>query len=208
VRATCSGAAARREELQAIWRTVSANCGMENPAARTNCLKCGSPSRIQRLGQACPSWNRSRVVAQYTTRKINWLVLGGVGAALLACCVAAVFLFFVPTASLQATVTDVHWQTSVPLQEQREVNYSNEQGSPPGDAYNVSCHTESRQVCEKVVDQEMATGKVQDCAMSAPIIVRTPSRMADHRTYTLDGHDFSPVYSQPMISIRGWGIET
>ncbi len=193
------------DELQpnAGPRTVTcANCGTENPVGSTSCAKCGSPLPRVPSAAAPPSPSPVPPVAS-PPRKPKWLLFGGIGAALLVCCAAILFLFVFPTSSLKATVTDIRWQTSVPLQEQREVRHTNEEGNPPGDAYDVSCHTESRQVCqEKVIDQGNGFGeKVQDCEdQTTNYCSYSVKEWQTVQTYTLDGHDYSPVYSQPTIS--------
>jgi ribosomal protein L40E len=179
------------------------NCGTLNPAANRNCLKCGAP--LPRLAPvpSVASAAFGGVKSVPPAKKVNPFLIGGIGAALLICCIAILFLFVFPTSSVQATVSDVHWQTSVPVQEFHSVNHSDEPGSPPSDAYNVSCHTESKQVCtEKIVDQGNGYGeKVQDCHdESQDYCSYTVDEWQTIQTYTLDGHDFSPVYSQPSVS--------
>ena len=180
-----------------------ANCGTSNPVANISCSKCGAPLPRPTAPEAAAVVTGIPSAATGPAKKINWFLFAGIGAALLVCCIAVLFLFVFPSSSLQATVTDVHWQTSVPVQEQREVNHTNEEGSPPGDAYNVSCHTESHQVCDdKVVDQGNGYGqKVQDCRdISTDYCSYTEKEWQTIQTYTLDGHDFSPTYSQPNLA--------
>ena len=207
--------AKRREagaELQARTGPESVfctNCGTENPASNTSCSKCGAPlprAVVPAAPGPVPAAT-GRVDApapnKLSERK-KWFLFGGIGAALLICCLAAVLIFLVPTASVQAKVTDVHWQTSVPVEEQHEVHHTNEEGSPPGDAYDVSCHTETGQVCtEKVVDQGNGYGeKVQDCQdVSKNYCSYTVKEWQTIQTYTLDGDDYAPVYSQPNLSM-------
>jgi hypothetical protein len=111
--------------------------------------------------------------------------------------------FAMPTSTLSATVADVRWETSVPLQEIQAVQYSNESGSPPSGAYNVSCRTESRDVCEeRVVDQGNGLGEVvEDChTVSEQYCSYTVDEWKTIQTYTLEGHDHAPVYVQPNVS--------
>ena len=100
-------------------------------------------------------------------------------------------------------MTDVGWQTSVAVQEIREVAYNNELGSPPSDAYYVSCREESQEICEeKTIDrgdgfaevvEECHTETDQYCDYSI-------DEWTTIQTYTLDGHDTFPVYEQPNLS--------
>lgn len=182
-------------------QVTCANCGTVNPASNTNCLKCGAP--LPRAASLTSTAGSAGAAPAAAKKKTNWLLLGGIGAALLVCCAAILFLFVFPTSSVQATVADVYWQTSIPVQEIRAVDHSNEAGSPPSDAYNVSCHTESREVCtEKIVDQGNGYGeKVQDCHdESQQYCSYTVDEWQTIQTYTQDGHDYSPDYSRPSIT--------
>lgn len=180
------------------------NCGTVNPATNVNCSKCGSPlPRTAKAASAPSAASGSGLVGSLQKNPRNKWILGGALGLLAVCCLAAIALFVFPTSSVQAKVTDVHWQTSVPVQEQHEVHHTNEEGSPPGDAYDVSCHTESKQVCEdKIIDQGNGYGqKVQDCRdVSTDYCSYTVKEWQTVQTYTLDGHDFSPSYSQPSLT--------
>ena len=184
------------------------NCGTENPSSERTCSKCGSPLPRAEIPQpaapvqavAAPSSVDPSAMA--TKRRPNWLLWGGIGAALLICCAALVMLFAVPSRSVQGTVTDVQWQTSVPVQEMQSVNYSNESGSPPSDAYNVSCHTESREVCEeKVVDTGTGYGEVvEECHdVSEQYCDYTVDEWKTLQSYDLSGNDLFPVYADPQV---------
>ena len=100
-------------------------------------------------------------------------------------------------------MTDVQWQTSVPVQEVQAVNYSNERGNPPSDAYNLSCHTESQEVCEeKTIDKGNGYAEVvQEChTESEQYCDYTMDEWTTIQTYTLDGNDFYPVYENPSLA--------
>jgi hypothetical protein len=117
--------------------------------------------------------------------------------------VGAIMSFAVPTGTTQATVADLHWETSVPLQEIRVVHYSNESGSPPSAAYDVSCHDGSREVCtERVVDQGNGFGEVvEDCHTETDRYCSyTVDEWTTIQTYTLEGNDLFPVFSQPSVA--------
>ena len=125
------------------------NCGVENPGSNSLCSNCGSPLPKVSSLQAAPLKPAAgpRPAAPLTApKKPNWLMIGGIVAAVAICCIAAAALFL-PSKSVEATVVDVHWETSVPVQEIQAVNYSNEAGNPPSDAYNVSCYDDSHDVC-------------------------------------------------------------
>ncbi len=179
------------------------NCGTENPGSETTCSKCGSP--LPRV--AAPRLEPAQVKATASQKgaekkKPNWLIFGGIGALLLIGCIAILFLFVFPSKSVQGTVTDIRWQTSVPVQEVQAVHYSNERGSAPADAYNVSCSTESQEVCEEVtidkgngfaeVVQECRTETEQYCSYSV-------DEWTTIQTYTLEGNDLFPIYENPSI---------
>lgn len=178
------------------------NCGTENPASNAVCSNCGSP--LPKVPAAAPARGPTTGIAPLTApKKTNWLLIGGILAAVAICCVAMAALFFFPSQSVQATVVDVHWQTTIPLQEIRAVDYNNEPGSPPSDAYNVSCRDESRDVCEqKTIDKGNGYSEVvEEChTETRQYCSYTVDEWTTIQTYTLDGNDLRPVYDSPNIS--------
>lgn len=181
------------------------NCGTENPGTNSVCSNCGSPlpkvvASQAVAPQATASGNFGKPIAK---KKTNWLLLGGIGAFLAICCVVILGVFVLPTSSVQATVTSVHWQTNVPVQEVQAVRHSDEQGSAPSDAYDVSCHTDTKQVCEqKTVDQGNGFSKVEEVCHdeSTDYCSYTRDEWKTLQTYTLDGNDLQPVYDSPNVS--------
>ncbi|MFH1185838.1 MAG: zinc finger protein [Chloroflexota bacterium] len=176
------------------------NCGTVNPVSRSNCSKCGSP--LPRASSPLQVAAVARAGAAPQKKGSRWWLWVAIGAAVVLC-VGAIITFAVPTSTLQATVSDVHWQTSVPLQEVRAVHYSNESGSPPSGAYDLSCHTESREVCEeRVIDQGNGFGEVvEDCRTeSEQYCSYTVDEWQTIQTYALEGRDYSPIYAQPSIA--------
>jgi hypothetical protein len=112
-------------------------------------------------------------------------------------------LFVFPAATVHATVADVQWQTSVPVQEQQEVRHNDEQGSAPSDAYDVSCHTETKQICEqKSIDKGNGYSEVvEECHdQDTQFCSYTVTEWQTVQTYTLDGHDLSPAYADPNLT--------
>jgi hypothetical protein len=135
--------------------------------------------------------------------KRTWLIAGAVLACLAALCVGAVMLFLFPASNVQATVVDVHWQTSVPVQEVQPVHYSNERGSPPSGAYDVSCHDESRDVCEqKTIDKGNGYSEVvEECHnVTETFCSYTVDEWTTIQTYTLEGSDLRPIYQDPRVA--------
>ncbi len=184
------------------------NCGTENPGSNSVCSNCGSPLPKVVVAQAASNLTPQQPVSGMNVgkpKKTNWILIGGILAFLAVCCIAAVALFAIPTKSVKATVTNVHWQTSVPLQEIRPVNYNNEAGSPPSDAYNVSCHNESKDVCQnKTVDKGNGYSEVvQECRTETQQYCSyTVDEWKTIQTYTLDGNDLQPVYDSPNVSSK------
>ncbi|HLO13686.1 MAG TPA: zinc ribbon domain-containing protein [Anaerolineales bacterium] len=179
-------------------------CGTENPSSNSVCSNCGSP--LQKVvapaiaPQASSGMNVGKPIAP---KKTNWLLIGGSLAALAVCCVVAGALFLFPAKSVQATVVNVHWQTSVSLQEIQAVDHSNEAGSPSSDAYNVSCHDESKNVCEqKTVDKGNGYSEVvEECHdETQQYCSYTVDEWTTIQTYTLDGNDLQPIYDSPNVS--------
>ena len=180
------------------------NCGAENPGTERVCKQCGAPlPRVEVEKPApMPTTTSAMPVAKVQPKKINWLLFGGIGAFLAVCCIAILMLFVFPSSSVKGTVTDVSWQTFVPVQEVRAVNYSNERGSPPSDAYNVSCHTESQEICEdKTVDKGNGFAEVvTECRTeSQDYCSYTLDEWTTIQTYDLSGNNLQPVYAEPSI---------
>jgi len=179
------------------------NCGTENPGTAKTCSNCGAPIKLPQAPAPKPAAAQSGAVsAQPKKKPFNWLIAGGIGAFLLMCCIALVVMFVLPSRSVEGTVSSVYWKTSVPVQEVQPVNYSNERGNPPSDAYNVSCRTESQEICEdKTIDKgngyaevitECRTETEQYCSY-------TVDEWKTIQTYDLDGTDLYPVYAEPDI---------
>ncbi len=176
------------------------HCGNENAGTNTVCSNCGSP---------LPGAAAARTVSgpvQAKTKKPNWLLIGGIVGALVLCCIAIVAIFgllTIPTKSVQATVTDVRWQTSVPVQEIQAVRHNDETGSAPSGAYDVSCHDESKDVCEqKTIDKGNGYSEVvEECQTETQKYCSyTVDEWSTIQTYTLNGSDLQPVYDTPNLS--------
>lgn len=183
------------------------NCGAENPGSNAVCSNCGSP--LPKIGAAqavaagaAPAQQAARASAGQP-KKTNWILIGGILGIFAICCVVIAALFLIPTKSVQATVQDVHWQTSVPVQEIRAVDYSNERGSPPSGAYDVSCHNESQEVCEqRTIDKGNGYSEVvEEChTETEQYCSYTVDEWKTIQTYTLDGSDLHPIYESPNLS--------
>ena len=182
------------------------NCGTENPGSNTVCSKCGSPLPklapvLAMAPNAVPSMPFAKNIGKL--KKPNGVVIGSILAALALCCIAIGAIFFFPTKSVQATVTDVHWETSVPLQEVRAVDYNNEPGSPPSGAYDVSCRDESHDVCQqKTIDKGNGYSEVvEECRTETEQYCSyTVDEWTTIQTYTMDGNDLRPIYESPNIA--------
>lgn len=197
-----AGQEVKREALST--EVVCANCGEVNPAAQTMCLKCGAPLPKARGG--APSAEKgpeiaAPALAPAAKRRFSWFAIGGVVTCLVL--IIGAWLLFAPSQTVQATVSDVYWQTAVPVQEIRAVSYSNEEGSPPAGAYDVSCHTETTQVCEeKTIDKGNGYAEVvQECQdEDRQVCSYTLDEWQTIQTYTLEGHDLKPVYASPTLA--------
>jgi membrane protease subunit (stomatin/prohibitin family) len=180
------------------------NCGTDNPSSNAVCSNCGSPlpkvpAPALAAAQTAVGTNVPTPVAP---KKTNWLLIGGILAAFAICCVVIIGLFL-PSKAVEATVTDVRWQTSVPVQEIRAVDYSNESGNPPSDAYDVSCRDESREICEeKTIDKGNGYSEVvEECRdETTQYCSYTVDEWTTIQTYTLDGNDLRPVYESPNVA--------
>lgn len=180
------------------------NCGFENPGNATTCAQCGAPLPKIATPQPAPAQAQAAVAQKsQPAKKPNWFVIGGIGAFLTVCCIAILMLFVLPSKTVQGTVTDVSWQTSVPVQEVQAVNYSNERGSAPSGAYNVSCHDESQEVCEeKTIDKGNGFAEVvEEChTETEQYCSYTVDEWTTIQTYTLQGNDLQPVYDSPNLA--------
>jgi ribosomal protein L40E len=170
------------------------NCGTDNPSSNAVCSKCGSPLPKIAAPALAPQATAGIGAARRATapKKTNWMLIGGILAGIAICCVVIGALFLLPSKSVQATVVDVRWQTFVPVQEIRAVDHSSEPGSPPSDAYNVSCHDESRDVCEqKTIDKGNGYSEVvEECH----------TETQQYCSYTVDEWTTIQTYSPDSVS--------
>jgi hypothetical protein len=179
------------------------NCGTENPSSERLCVKCGSP--LPKTEAQPPLQANAQAATTQTAqpKKTNWLLIGGIVGALLLCCVAFAVLLMRPSKSVQGTVTNVEWQTSVPVEEMQPVNYTHRSGSAPSAAYNVSCQTESQEICEeKTIDKGNGFAEVvKEChTEDTQYCDYTVDEWKTIQTYTLNGTDTSPVYDNPTLA--------
>lgn len=181
------------------------NCGTDNPSSNAVCSNCGSPLPRIAAPAIAPQGVAGIGAARMATapKKTNWMLIGGILAGVALCCVVIGALFFLPSKSVQATVVDVHWQTFVPVQEIRAMDYNNEPGSPPSDAYNVSCRDESRDVCEqRTIDRGNGYSEVvEEChTETQQYCSYTVDQWTTIQTYSLDGNTLQPIYEDPSVS--------
>lgn len=186
------------------------NCRTDNPSSNSVCSNCGSP--LPKLTPAQPVVNMPQArsglspAAPLTGKKSSrapWIIAAAVLGCLAIICVGVLVFFVFPTSSVQATVTDVYWQTSVPVQEVQPVHYNNERGNAPSGAYDVSCHDESQDVCEqKTIDKGNGYSEVvEECHTETQTYCSyTVDEWTTIQTYTLDGHNLQPVYESPNVS--------
>ena len=185
------------------------NCGTENPSSNSVCSNCGSPlPKVAPAAFAASQQGQSGIspaaplAGKKTNSRRGLLIAAAVLGCLALVCVGALILFVFPTSSVQATVTDVYWQTNVPVQEIQAVDYSNESGNPPSNAYNVSCRDESKDVCEqKTIDKGNGYSEVvEECRTETETYCSyTVDEWTTIQTYTLEGNDLQPVYENPSV---------
>lgn len=200
-RARAAGREMQREAP--VTEIKCTNCGEANPSTRTMCSKCGAP--LPKAGVKPPATvtpaTASPAQGSAAKRGVPWLVIGGIVACLAIVCIGA-FLLLSPSKTVTATVNDVYWQSSVPLLEEQAVRYQDEAGSAPSGAYDVSCHTETRQVCvDKTIDRGNGYAEVvTECHdENQQYCSYTLDEWKTIETYTLDGHDFDPLYTSPDL---------
>lgn len=192
-------------QREAVKTVQCQNCEAENPATNQNCLGCGAPLAGASLKSAPPTPKGMSIPnspsKKDATPKRPWII--GVALLLIICCVGSLIFLFSPSESVTGTVSDVRWETSVSVQAEQEVRHNDERGNPPSDAYDVSCHTESKDVCtEKTIDRGNGYAEVvQDCRTeSAEYCSYSMMEWQTVDTLTLDGNDYDPRYAQPSLS--------
>ncbi|MCF6277880.1 MAG: zinc-ribbon domain-containing protein [Anaerolineales bacterium] len=181
-----------------------ANCGAENPSSNRTCAECGAPLAGLDVSAAQMPVNAGagqQVKAGINKKKRPWIL--GLILAVLALCVAGAIYLFSPSDSLSGVVDSVHWQTSVSVQQQQEQRYTNQTGSGPSDAYDVSCRSESQEVCtERTIDQGNGYAEVvQDCqTVNQEYCSYSVLEWQTVQTLTLDGYDYAPDYADPTLN--------
>ncbi len=192
-------------QREAVKSIQCPNCEAENPETNQNCLGCGAPLAGASLKSAPVPLKGMNIPGSASVKdkaKRPWII--GVILFLIVCCIGGLIFFVLsPSESVAATVRDVRWDTSVRVQEEREVRHNDERGNPPSDAYDVSCHTESEEVCtERTVDQGNGYAEVvQDChTESDEYCSYSVMEWQTVETLTLDGGDYDPRYAQPSLS--------
>lgn len=180
-----------------------ASCGAENPGTNSTCSNCGAALPKTQAAQAVAPGPAAPTAKPVAKKKISPVLIGAVLGFLAICCIGIYFIFGRTASTVEGTVTSVHWQTNVPVEEVRAVDYSNERGSPPSGAYNVSCHDESRDVCEqKTIDKGNGYSEVvEECYTETDKYCSyTVDEWKAIQTYTLEGDDLRPIYESPNIS--------
>lgn len=179
------------------------NCGTENPGNNSTCSNCGAALPKVQAAQAVAPKAAKATGKPATKKKISPMLIGGILGFIAICCVGIYFLFGRTASTVEGTVTSVHWQTNVPVQEVQSVDYSNERGSAPSEAYNVSCHDESQEVCEqKTVDKGNGYSEVvEECHTETDQYCSyTVDEWTTIQTYTLEGDNLQPKYDTPNYS--------
>ncbi len=183
----------------ALKTVACATCGAENLGSARVCKECGAP--MQRTAAATPELS-TKTPAQPAIRATKKISLG-VFLFLITACIAIWYLFGATSKSVEGTVLKAQWQTSVAVQEIQPVNYSNQSGNPPSDAYSLSCHDETQEVCEdKTIDKGNGFAEVvKECHTdTTQYCDYTVDEWNTIQTYTLDGEDNFPVYESPSLT--------
>ena len=186
----------------ALKAVACATCGAENLGSARVCKECGAPMQRTAAAAAATPELSTKTPAQPSngaTKKISL----GVFLILITACVALWYLFGATSKSVEGTVLNAQWQTSVAVQEIQPVNYSNQSGNPPSDAYSLSCRDETQEVCEdKTIDKGNGFAEVvKECHTdTTQYCDYTMDEWNTIQTYTLDGEDNSPVYESPSLT--------
>jgi ribosomal protein L40E len=191
----------KRQAGQEIDRSAAAsqpvtcpNCGFKNPVSTGNCAKCGAPLVSKSPPPPATGKGLSR------GKKIG--IAAGVIGFLAICCIA-IALFMLPTKSITGTVDSVHWQTVANVEAVQAVQHNDESGNPPSSAYDVSCHDDSKEVCEdKTIDKGNGYAEVvQDCHTETTTYCSyTVDEWKVIQSYTEEGTDLSPFWDKPSLN--------
>ncbi len=174
-------------------------CGASHPPETRLCSNCGAP-----LTQTRSALSHSPARQWASRRTASWWFLAGIGL-FLTLAVLGSLLLFVPTKTVTATVDQVYWKTVVTVEEIQPVRYTGQEGPPPAGAYDISCHTETSQICEeKSIDT--GTGYAEVIEECHEIITQFCSYTVDEwaavQTYVQEGHSLVPEYAQPALAGR------
>ncbi|MEJ5226172.1 MAG: hypothetical protein WHV44_17050, partial [Anaerolineales bacterium] len=182
-----------------------ANCGAPLPRAAAAPPPSPPPAPAPRLAAspaAARAGTQPQAASAFSRRNI---IIAAIIAFLLCCCCGTFFaLANLPRETVSASVQSVYWQTVVPVQEEREVSYTNQRGSPPSGAYNVDCRTETNQVCtERTIDQGNGYAEVvEECHDETEQYCSYDLReWKTIREDRLEGYDTNPVYARPSLGI-------
>lgn len=179
------------------------NCGTENPGTNSTCSNCGAALPKSQTAQPVAPQPAAPTAKPAAKKRISPALIGAVLGFLAICCVGIYFVFGRTASTVDGSVTSVHWQTNVPVQEVQAVDYSNERGSPPSDAYDVSCHDENQEICEqKTIDKGNGFSEVvEEChTETEEYCSYTVDEWKTIQTYPLEGNDLNPVYQSPNIT--------
>ncbi len=180
-----------------------ASCGAENPGTNSTCSNCGAALPKVQAAQASAPQPAMPATQSKAKKKISPVMIGAILGFIALCCIGIYFVFGRTASTVEGTVTSVHWVTNVPVEEVRAVDYSNEKGNPPSDAYNVSCRDESRDICEqKTIDKGNGLSEVvEECyTETEQYCSYTVDEWKTIQTYTLEGNDLRPTYDTPNIT--------
>jgi len=184
------------------------HCGHENPDYEKTCTSCGGSLAQEKAADA-----QSVGIPQSTSKTSLWIIIGVVGALVLAC---GAYLFFANrTQATTGVVENVNWERSVPVEALLPVDHKGWEDEIPAEAALETCSDEVRSI-----QSDPAPNSVEICG--TPYTVDSGSGFAEvvqdceyevydtFCTYTLDewqvvnvvvasGIDFSPVWPEPVL---------
>jgi DNA-directed RNA polymerase subunit RPC12/RpoP len=193
-----------------------------NTAPEKPCPFCNQP--VKAGAQRCPNCGGSLVEAVQpaampsTTKKTpRWLTVGGIALGLIL--VGAIIAFVVMNSrrkEITASVTDVHWQTSIEILALQPVQHSAWSDELPSEAQNVSCRDEFKETSDDpapnateecgtpyTIDTGSGAGKVvQDCVYQiyASYCKYTVEELAVIDTAVATGTDTNPYW--PVVNLQ------
>jgi len=209
-----------------VGKVACPHCGAENPETAKACSQCGGSMHISKDDRQVAQPARA-VPQKAAPDKRKRLPVGLIMLIVVFCvaAAAAVIFFAMRTEAVTGTVESVGWERTIAIEGLVPVEYRDWRDQAPSDAQILSCEQEvrsveaepqpnSEEVCGTPYSVDTGSGYaevVQDCDYHVydDFCTYTVIEWAEVDTVTFSGNDFSPDWSDPVISAdQRLGAET